>query len=213
MIRVELQPEPESFDEKVRQPGLRAIREMTGQRSDRSAGRPHSKIAERPEDIPSSKLPAYWRECLPDLLDAYRRICAYVAMYIERVTGDGSVDHLVAKSREIDATYEWSNYRLACRRMNARKGAIPDVLDPCTIEEGWFQIELAAYQVVPAPDLDQERRDRVQKTIDRLGLSDVDCRELRREYHQAYQEGDISFDWLARRSPFLARELERQGWT
>jgi hypothetical protein len=168
-------------------------------------------VAERREDIPAKAFPGYWTRALDDLLAAYHRICAYTCFYIEPVTGAASVDHMVPKSLAWNRVYEWLNYRLACSLMNSRKGAAPDVLDPFEVEDGWFTLELVAFQVKPGDGLDPQIRANVERTIDRLRLNDLDCRAQREAYAINYLEGHIGLDYLSRRAPFVARELRRQG--
>lgn len=210
MIRVELAQEPVEFDTKVRQPGLRAIAEMVGEPNlPKRRGRKREVIADSRDEIPADKFPAYWTETLPELLEAYGRVCAYMSFYIERVTGAASVDHMLPKSVSWNEVYEWRNYRLACSLMNSRKNDYRDVLDPFEIEDDWFRIELVGYQVIPANDLPEEIEQRVQATIDRLKLNDYECLKLREEYAEAIQKHDISLNRLRQRAPFLAREIER----
>jgi uncharacterized protein (TIGR02646 family) len=186
VIRVAPQPEPPDFDERVRKPGEKALT---------SRGR---------------KLPPLWRECLTDLHRAYSGICAYAAIYID-VTGSPGVDHYVAKSSDRRLAYEWSNYRLACGLMNARKGAFDEVLDPFEIEDGWFLLNEIDGGVRPNPDLEPPVRKRVQDTIDRLGLDGSEFRQHRLAYIDGFEAGRMDFDWLRNQSPFVARELVRIG--
>lgn len=187
MIRVEPQPEPNDFEASVRQPGLAAL-------------------AESPE-----KLPPYWRRCLDDLHAAYRGICAYACIYIDKVTGGRSVEHFVAKSSDPQLTYEWSNFRLACSLVNSRKGSFDDVLDPFEVEDGWFELEFSFLQIYPSPALDPTQQRRVQDTIDRLGLCNKECCDARAEYFDDYVAGHITFSYLERKCPFVAQELTRQA--
>lgn len=187
MIRVALQPEPDDFDERVRQPGVSALAENPG------------------------TFPTYWSRCAEQLWSSYKGICSYVCVIIPRVTGARSVDHLFPKSKNPDLAYEWSSYRLACSLMNSRKRDFEDVLDPFEIEDGWFVLELSFLQVLPAPDLDEENRSRIQATIDRLKLNDKDCISARAMYYDAYIAGGLTFEYLEQWSPFVARELVRQG--
>jgi hypothetical protein len=212
MIHVDPAPEPVDFDEKVRQPGLSAIAELVGEPPLKNRPGPRrTRIASRREDIPSSAFPDFWRLALDDLLRAYHRVCAYVSIYIEPVTGAPSVDHLLPKSQRWDAAYEWNNYRLGCSLMNSRKGIVAEVLDPFAVENGWFVLELVGFQMDPAAGLDAAIHDRVTATIEKLGLNDRECRELRAYYAQNYWENHISYDYLRQRAPFVARELQRQG--
>lgn len=187
MIRVQPRSEPDDFDERVRQPGLRAL-----------AGG---------ADDP----PPFWRECALQLWDAYRGICAYLCIFIPRGTALRSVDHFIAKSKRPDLTYEWSNYRLACTLMNSRKREFEDVLDPFAVEDDWFILEFSFLQVLPNPDLDGTTRVRIQTTIDRLKLNDNECRQARETFYKPYLEGRLDFSLLEAWSPFVARELKRQG--
>lgn len=212
MIRVEQAPEPSSFDMKVRQPGLRAIAEMVGE-SDlpKRPGPKRKVIAASRDEIPADRFPTLWTEALPELLEAYGRVCAYMCFYIEPVTGAASVDHMLPKSLTWQEVYEWRNYRLACALMNSRKNDYRDVLDPFEIEDSWFRIELIGYQVIPDPQLSIDIEVQVQATIDRLKLNDYECLKLREVYATAYRQGDISQHFLRQRAPFLAREIERAG--
>jgi 5-methylcytosine-specific restriction endonuclease McrA len=212
VIRVQLAPEPPDFDARVRQPGLRAIAELVGEPpAKKRRGRPRVPVAARREDLKGEDFPPYWTEALDDLSEAYHRICAYICHYIEPVTGARSVDHMVPKSVAWDRVYEWDNYRLACALMNARKSEAMTVLDPFEVEDGWFELELVAFQVGPRRGLPPEIEARIDDTIRRLGLNDRECRAARGEYVEAYLCGDIRLEHLERRAPFIARELRRQG--
>lgn len=199
MMRVTLAPEPDTFDERVRQPGLRAL--------DRLA----RKLSVPKSEIPSGKFPDYWRRSLDDLLAAYNRICSYLCLYIPRGTGARSVDHMVPKSLAWDKAYEWHNYRLACSLMNSRKRDATTVLDPFEVEDGWFALELVAFQVLPADGLANSTAAAVEATIKRLRLNDEECCGAREEYAEEYWSGILPFDYVARRAPFVANELRRQN--
>lgn len=210
MIRVIPAPEPDAFDEAVRRPGLRAIAEMVGEDPvpPRKKGRKFEKIADSRDKIHPDRLPAYWTEALDNLMTAYSHTCAYSCFRIHPVTGSRSVDHMAAKSRAWDQVYEWRNYRLACSRLNARKREFGDVLDPFLVEDDWFELELVGFQVKPAKHLDEATRAQVQATIDRLGLDDF--RTHRERDAENYWAG-MPFKVLMEESPFVARELRRQG--
>lgn len=212
MILIKLAPEPADFDATVRQPGLRAIAELVGEPDlPKRRGKKRKVIAATRDEIPAGKFPPFWTEALPELHEAYGRVCAYMSFYIERVTGAASVDHMLPKSLNWQEVYEWRNYRLACSLMNSRKNDYQDVLDPFEIDDDWFRIESVAYQVVPAPNLPPDIHLKVQATIDRLKLNDYECLKLREEYVAAFQQGDITQNYLRQRAPFLAREMEREA--
>ena len=199
MIRVVPAPEPEDFDEKVRQPGPRAFTRL----ADRDYGGNR-------EAVPSRKFPDHWRKSHEDLLESYHRICSYLCLYIPRGTGARSVDHMVPKSEAWDLAYEWSNYRLACSLMNSRKGAATSVLDPFEVDDGWFVLELVEFQVLPGDGLEEAIVEDVWSTINQLRLNDEECRGAREEYALAYWYEGIPLDYLERHAPFVARELRRQ---
>ena len=211
MIRVTPAAEPASFQRNVRVPGLRAIAEMVGEKPPRPAGRRFKKRASRREEIKPDEFPIYWTEALDDLMLAYSRTCAYSCFRIHPVTGARSVDHMAAKSRQWDTVYEWTNYRLACALLNARKKEFSDVLDPFTIIDGWFQLELVGFQVESANDLKNPIRIQVNQTIERLGLDDFIFRRARKRDAENYWSGEVSLSVLTEESPFVAHELRRQG--
>ena len=163
------------------------------------------------------ELPPYWRACLSDLHAAYGGVCAYLCVFIERCTGGSSVDHYVAKSRNAGLVYEWTNYRLACTTMNSRKRDYATVLDPFKMLSGTFHLELVTGRIYPNPKLPTSARTRAQQTIDRLGLDDGACREIRARRFSDYVETRRSSRNSAveaqfkRYSPFLAAEAQRQG--
>ena len=184
----------------VRQPGLVALQALA-----------EREYAGLKDSIPAGKFPPLWRRAMNDLLEGYARICAYVCLYIPRGTGASTVDHMVPKSVGWREAYEWSNYRLACSLMNSRKGIAVAVLDPFEVEDGWFALDPVAFQVLPARGLSEQVVKRVSETIDRLGLNDQRCRDARVEYAQEYWDGHVTFDYLSRHAPFVARELQRWG--
>lgn len=197
MLHVTPQPEPASFDANVRQPGLKYLRD-----NGIDLNGPLAK---------GTKITPYWLKSLDDLYTSYDGICAYLAIHFERITGAGSVDHFAAKSRHAGHAYEWKNYRLACSRMNSRKNAYDDVIDPFEVESGRFQLELITGHIYPNPELDPEVVVAVADTIDRLKLDDKGCQEVRARHYSQYVQRDISADFLKRHSPFVWYEANRQG--
>lgn len=165
MIRVSQADEPSSFNTKVRQPGELAIAEMVGEQPKRSAGRRFNKRAARREDLSASDFPDYWTRCIEDMMSAYSEICAYSCFRIHKTTGSASIDHLAPKSRRWDKVYEWSNYRLCCSLMNARKNFFEDVIDPFEVEDHWFQLELLGFEVIANPKLKRSQRTLIDATI------------------------------------------------
>ncbi len=198
MIHVDSQPEPGSFDGKVRQKGLAWLKKM--------------QISLDQPLPPQTNIQPYWRDCLDEMHTSYNGCCAYLAVYFERVTGGGSVDHFIAKSRRVDLAYEWSNYRLACSKVNSRKREYEDVLDPFIVENGWFRLELlASGRIFPNPQLSNEDQQSVKATINRLGLDDPGNREMRLRHYQHYVDGSCTANFLKKYSPFVWMEASRQN--
>lgn len=197
MIPVAAQPEPASFDPQVRQPGLAWLHE-------------HGIALNQPLPV-NSKIAPCWRACLDDLHQAYGGICAYLCVFVQRVTGGVGVDHFVAKSRNAGLAYEWGNYRLACSTMNSRKRDFSDVLDPFFLTQNLFRLQLSVGHIYPNPELAPQARVIVEQTIERLALDDTPCRNLRTDWFGEYVKGEITADYLRRKSPFVWQEAQRQG--
>jgi hypothetical protein len=187
MIPVQPQPEPPDFDARVRQPGRIDLAHAEGE------------------------LRPLWRQCAKQLWKAYSGVCAYSSLYIPGATGAVSVDHMLPKSKRRELAYEWTNYRLACSRMNSRKNDLEDVLDPFEVREGWFALDLSTLQVIPGAGLSEDVCQRVLETIHRLDLNSSEFVEQRGEYYAGFLDEDLSFRQLQKYCPFLARELVRQG--
>ena len=197
MIPVLPQPEPPHFEVKVRQRGQRWLTQ-------------HGIAMAGP--LPSdTDLPAYWRDVLDDLHAAYGGVCSYLCVFVSRVTGGATVDHFVAKSGLAGQAYEWTNYRFASGRMNARKRAFDDVLDPFELQAGTFHIEFVDLAIFPSPHLTLTQQEAAQQTIDRLGLDLPWARRERAELFEEYVAGHVDADFLRRRSPFVWHEASRQG--
>lgn len=193
MMRLALQPEPASFDRRVRQRGAKALTKL--------------------EQGKISALPPYWRECLDDLWQAYGGTCAYLCVRIFKASGARTVEHFSAKSSDRAKAYEWSNYRLVCATINGWKKDYDDVLDPFEIGDRWFALEFATGEpiVVPGTGLSARQRKAVVATIERLRLNDPKCIDDRKTYYDEYRVGETTFAFLGRYCPFVARELDRLG--
>lgn len=197
MIPVAAQPEPVDFDVQVRKKGLSHLKKK---------GIPLNQPVP-----PKTEIEPYWRACLTDLHQAYSGICAYLGVHFERVMGGGSVDHFVAKSADAGLAYEWSNYRLACSTMNSRKREYSDVLDPFYLAPDLFRLQLSTGHIYPNPRLAAAPMRLVEQTIERLGLDDTQCRDLRASWYQDYLEYGLPADYLKKKSPFVWYEASRQG--
>ncbi len=197
MIPVAAQPEPAVFYAEVRQRGLAHLNKK---------GFP----LDQPLP-PKADIEPYWRACLTDLHQAYGGVCAYLGVFFERMMGGGSVDHFIAKSANAELAYEWSNYQLTCSTMNSRKREYSDVLDPFFLAPDLLRLQLSTGHIYPNPDLDAVPMRLVEETIERLGLDDSQCRELRARLYQDYLEHQLPANYLKDKSPFVWSEANRQG--
>lgn len=193
MRKIDLAPEPPDFDVNVRQPGLTYL----------------ASLAPGTTVIFASR--EYWRRSLLDLHAAYNSICAYTCHWIAPDTGSDTVEHFLAKSTNPELAYEWRNYRLVCGRLNGRKGAHTDVADPLEIVDDMFVIDFPSLQVKAGTNISDANRLLATTTVDRLKLNDERCIRTRQAYVENFRDGHISFDYLTRRAPFIAQELDRQG--
>lgn len=203
MIPVAPKPEPSNFDSAVRKPGAKWLKKKQ-----------LSLVSPLP---PKTKVPPHWRKCLDDLHTAYDGVCAYLCIFVERVTGGVSADHFVAKSQLAGQTYEWANYRLACTTMNARKRDYTTVLDPFQVTLGSFRLELITGRIFANPSLVTAAKAAVDETIRVLGLDDATCREMRVRRFDDYIAARGSTRnaaleaQLKKYSPLLWHEAARQG--
>lgn len=194
MIPVRIAHEPPDFDRLVRKPGARFLAKIA--RPTTSDFGTHS----------------YWRRILKELHDAYGGICAYSCHFIPYDTGADTVEHFAPKSRVPRKAYEWANYRLVCQTLNGRKGDYEDVLDPFGIKNGWFTLDFPSLLVKPMKGLRKSLRTQIVDTCDRLGLNDEStCLRSRERYVRDFCTGSVSWDYMLRDAPFIAREVERQG--
>lgn len=197
MIPVTLQAEPADFDTKVRQKGLAwlAQRGIT----------PHGPAPR------GTKLSPYWSASNRQLWTAYSGVCAYLSIYFEWLTGAGSTDHFIAKSKDAGQAYEWSNYRLSCLGPNRNKNKYDDVLDPIGLTANTFELNLASGQIRPSRALtDRAQIASARKTITRLRLDSPDHREMRSKHYARYLRNKDA-QTLRELSPFVWYEADRQG--
>jgi hypothetical protein len=186
-----LQPEPGTFEARVRQPGRSFLR---------SNPRPTSEQFRKRN---------YWNRCLPDLRSAYEAICAYSSCWIPT---QGTVDHFWPKTVKPELAYEWENYRFVAEKLNNYKGESQSVLDPFQIQIGWFVLNFDNFFVEPNQGLGQALENSVKTTISVLHLNDDDALvNFRFCIVQDYAKESLPFSFLRKRYPFIALELERQN--
>ena len=193
MIPVQLQSEPEDFFERVTKDGKKFLLLNPQPTSQEWKGK------------------EYWQRALPDMRQAYQRVCAYCCHWIPHSTGSHSIDHFVPKSQQPDLAYDWANFRYVSSRFNSRKGT-KAILDPFKILNESFIIDFSSFLIHPNSDLSPDKQVEVRETIKCLKLnSDDDLVTERQTYFFEYQTGEISFEHLEKRAPFIAYEVLRQG--
>ncbi len=199
MIAFELTPEPAIFEERVRARGNQYLAPLL------AAGAVLKSKHFKNRD--------YWVEVRPHLRLAFRRICAYSGFFIE---GEGEVDHFVAKTRNANLAYEWSNYRFACTEMNRKKSSCKDnILDPFQVQEGWFEISITdGFLLRPTNQIDSpELRKLAEDTIVRLDLNRSTYTESRENWATPYLDspefGELFFQQLVERAPLVAMAVKK----
>lgn len=187
MLKFNPPAEPENFDAKARQPGNNWLEKNPDKK--------------RPKD--------YWSQFRSDLADGFGDLCGYTAMYDS--TG-GTVDHYLSWKYHPHLTYEWSNYRFAFGRVNSSKGTLDNqILDPFEVEDDWFEILLPSLQLVITDAVPEEKRQKAEFTLKKLGLvKDVWVMRLRREWYQMYIDGDLTLTGLEKKAPLIARAVRKQ---
>jgi len=160
----------------------------------RRPGRAFLRINQRPSSAEFKKA-QYWLRSLPQLRSLYGEVCAYSSFWVPL---NGTVDHFRPKTAFPVEAYEWRNYRLI-------------VLDPFTIQAGWFVLDVATLWVNPETTLAQALRDRIQRTIDILKLNDDQFVNVRFQVLKSYIDGGGSLQQIEKTYPFIASEIKRQG--
>ena len=195
MIHVAPAVEPPAFDGLVRVPGRNFLAETPHPTTEQFRSR------------------AYWTRALELLHHSYRGICAYSCHWIPYDVGADTVEHFLPKSVHPAQAYEWLNYRFVCQTLNGRKGMYDDVLDPFIVVNGWFLIDFPSLLVRPADNLDPPTTQRIIETINRLRLNDeATCYKSRQRYVKDYCVHGLPFSLVQRDAPFIAGEIERQGY-
>lgn len=85
--------------------------------------------------------------------------------------------------------------------MNSRKREYSDVLDPFYLAPDLFRLQLSTGHIYPNPRLAAQPMRLVEETIERLGLDDQQCRDLRVSWYQDYLEHQLPSDYLKRNHP------------
>lgn len=187
------QNEPAEFDARCRKPGLNWLESHPDWKCD---------------DLPSSRWSAF-SECLA-ALSAHR--CFWLGMFVPT----GHVDHFIPVAEvkgtsRVNLIFEWTNLRWAYADVNQRKSAkrSGEVLDPCRIKDGWFEISLPDLQLKLTDKVPRGKKKVAQQTIDGLGLNLPYVIRMRQNYYRHYIDGKIDLDHVRENAPLLADALEK----
>jgi len=125
----------------------------------------------------------------------------------------GTVDHFLPKTTHPQLAYEWSNYRLAGGKVNNAKGTSTEIIDPFEVENHWLHLKLPSCLIVPNSELDAPLKERIKATVKilRLNIDDAYVQD-RCDILKWFATGGVDFSFLQKRYPFLALEIERQGF-
>ncbi len=192
MIHVERKKEPRDFNKLVRMPGRAFLKTCKNPSGD------------------DWKRARYWNRCSDDLYTLYGGICAYTGQWFSQSIATVSVDHFLPKSQYPQKAYEWSNYRLTYALMNSLKGD-KITLDPFEIQNGDIVLDLPSCLVKPKKEASREFKRLAWFTINTLKLNDETQVQQRFEVIMNYASGFVTKEFLEKKYPFIAEELERQN--
>lgn len=161
----------------------------------------------------------YWRAVHPHLYEAMNGVCVYSASFTPRRRQPNgidhtTIDHYVPKSTgNHHQAYAWDNFRLCRERLNNRKSACRDVLDPYKISARLFQLDFMSFQIVADGTLSVLKKAEVEQTLIRLELNSDDAYvNERARVVYAYADARLQFSDLSIRYPFIGAEMRAQSF-
>jgi hypothetical protein len=194
MIPVSLPSPPAHYQSRVREPGLLFLAATPNPTSDEWGQH------------------RYWQRIHGYLYNRHKGICVYCASWTPHPRRRGvdhtSIDHFVPKSKDPALAYEWSNFRMVRAKLNNRKDSFEDVLDPCTLQPGWFRLNFTTFLLEADAALPARERMQVAATIQRLLLNgDPAYVNERARVVYRYAAGNMSFFDVEKFYPFIASEM------
>ena len=192
MISVHPQPEYPVFDQEVRQPGLGFLA-----RNPKPTGKMWKKNR-------------FWSCALEHLGDAYENRCAYTTL---QMTGkDKSVDHFLPKDRCPRLAFEWSNFRLARKKVNGFKNNEIGIVDPFDMQNDWFVLHFDDFWIRPAEDVENAIKSKIQRTIEVLQLNSEEFIDERVGLIRDLRDEHITLDFLDDYYPFISNQIRDQDY-
>ena len=96
--------------------------------------------------------------------------------------------------------------------VNSCKGNHDDaILDPCDVGEGWFEVALHGFQLLPTSSIPEELRDKANFTLKTLDLRNgYHARKARWMWYERYwNKGDPLLDLLEKDAPLIAAAVKK----
>jgi len=152
-----------------------------------------------------------WSPFRPPLRKGFSERCGYLAI---RLHVGGVVDHYVSCSEDRSRAFDWTNYRFASETVNSRKQALDKrkirVLDPFSVQEGWFRVILPSFELVLTDAVDAGSRKLAQETLEELHLgTGYEAIEARWSVYQSHwNDGVVDLVGLRRDAPLIADAVE-----
>lgn len=183
------QNEPGLFDKNCRQPGK-------------------AWLAANPSVDPHTQS-TWWSQFKSALAEHFQHRCGWLAVHIGM---QGQVDHWLACKTNPQQAFEWSNFRYVSGSVNSRKSTLNDqVLDPCEVQEGWFEVHLPSFQLVETTSLPITHKQRADTTLEQLGLRNgYEARWTRWDaYRDCWNAGSVDLAKLSTKAPLVAGAVKK----
>lgn len=157
----------------------------------------------------------WWSPFQPELARHFSYRCGWLATCIEL---EGIVDHRLAcglregvASPHRALAFEWTNYRYAAGVINSLKGTLDDqVIDPCEVQPGWFEVLLPSFELVATERLPESLKAKAETTIEELQLRRHKAQFTRWRWYQRYWNGgNPQLALLRTDAPLVAAAVER----
>jgi hypothetical protein len=154
-------------------------------------------------------LPPFWSKVRGKLIEAFEHRCAYTAMWLSH---DGEIDHFVSIDEDRRQAYRWNNLRYSSGWLNSSKQGLRSglLLDPCEVEDDWFEIELPSLRLEVTVACPEPVRPRAEFMLARLRLRDGEqVMRSRRAFYEHYLSGRASLEYLDDLAPLIARAIRK----
>jgi len=219
MIPIPMPQEPSCFDTKVRQRGLVFLEQQ---------GQDPQKAPQSSRRIWRNGAGDFWRAVKDDLRTGYNNRCVYSCFVLEEerqqdgmLCSTHSIDHFRPKARSpAYLAYEWSNLRWAWNVIDnecKKNHLIPEEHDPTRLTRNIMELkedDNGDWIVIPDSSLTTSEQQKIDKTIQNLGLNSRTLKSRRKQYVEDFLDdgNQYSPNFMEERQPFIYGELKRLGW-